>query len=99
MTLQELLIDETKWIQGNWARNSKGARINCMSPDAACWCLAGALRRCYHATDSKDDSVLRQIWNRVDATLTDLGCDAIAWNDTPSRTFADIRHLIETLDI
>ena len=46
MVLQ-LLSDPKHWTQDANARNSKGVKCELDSPDAQCFCLVGAIYKCY----------------------------------------------------
>jgi len=51
MTIQELLTDETKWTQSAYARLASGEPCSSVHPEAVCWCLIGAVNRCYGGPD------------------------------------------------
>lgn len=91
MKVADLLTDDSRWTQGENARDDGGFPIAAESEDAICWCLAGAIKRCYGDEDEVL-RVLRIVHNRLN-TQIDI------WNDAPERTFADVRALIEALDL
>lgn len=95
MTVAELLTDETKWTQGRYARNSNGCYAEASGDEAVCWCLEGALYRCYGIPD--DGSAFNAAYRRLrDA----IGGEWVArWNDDPQRTFAEVRAAIEKAGI
>ncbi len=43
MKLSQLLSDKSKWTKGCSARNENNQPVHLYSPDATCWCLAGAV--------------------------------------------------------
>ena len=90
MKVKDLLTDESKWTQGAFARNSEGYSVHINSCFASCWCLLGAIELCYPSTYPGVANAV------VDAVG---GCDIHRWNDDPKRTFAEVRELIERLDI
>lgn len=47
MKVHELLTDETKWCKGDLARNSRGRTVSPKDDTAVCWCMLGAMLRCY----------------------------------------------------
>ena len=94
MKVRDLLTDETKWTKGAFARDKEGKVIGSGSPLACCWCLSGAAFHC--VGDDSDESayaILARIRERVGHA------SVAAWNDDPKRTFAEVRALVEELDI
>jgi hypothetical protein len=90
MKVRELLSDESKWTQGAVARDKYGMEIESVdSPDACCWCLGGALIKCYGDMDSHFEVVLDNIPKRY-LTIS-------SWNDTHS--YEDVKKLVDRLDI
>ncbi len=89
MKIRELLIDETRWIQNIYAINNDGKSCYVTSKDACKWCLDGALRRCYLLPQAKE--IHKKLWDRIG--------NYVIWNDSPERTFAEVKALIEELDI
>lgn len=93
MKIKDLLTDESKWVQQTYALDEVGNNVYSNNPNATRWCLVGALYRCY----GDSSTVLSVIYRKV---YTAIGNQLISeWNDDPDRTFADIKHLIDTLDI
>ena len=91
MKVRELLTDESKWTQGFDARSKSGRRVDWESRAAVRWCLLGAVYYCY-GTDKDYARVF-------DLIKGEVGPYIATWNDTSGRTFADVRALIEKLDI
>lgn len=50
MKAHELLADESKWTTGSYARKANGAPVHFDSPEAVCWCAAGAIWKCSGTT-------------------------------------------------
>lgn len=92
MKVKELLSDSSKWIQGANARDRNGRKIAPESPYAICWCLFGAIVRCYAYCPDQCIKVANHILVEYQMLLP-------KWNDAPERTFADIKELVERLDI
>lgn len=90
MKVQDLLTDEGKWIQKSIARDAQGNRTYFDASDAVCWCLVGALHKCY--LNARAQEICGQIFDKLQLAPAE-------WNDAPERTFADVRRLIEELDI
>ena len=92
MKVRDLLTDESKWCKLDYARNKFGKGIDCDHPNACSWCLVGAIRKCY--PDEHYDKV------RMMYRLPVIQPSGVTgWNDAPERTFAEVRKLIEELDI
>lgn len=94
MKIRELLSDEGKWTKGAYARNANGEDCYASSPDAVCWCLDGAAMKCYTTLEYNN---ICGILNR--ATKQRFHCGYISWQDAPERTFAEVKALVEELDI
>lgn len=91
MKMHELFTGPEKWTQGTYARTRTGLSIGPECENAVCWCIEGALHRCYpNAIDAVP--ILHRLNNRVVA-------DIHVWNDDPTRTFAEVRALLLELDI
>lgn len=94
MKIKELLKDESNWTQDKFARDENGMGVSADNSTAVCWCLTGAIYRCYH---SDDDRVVALVTDYIFETFNTYGI--AHWNDLPTTTFSDIKQLIETLDI
>lgn len=88
MKVQDILTDESKWTQGRDARDANGNEILPLADEAVCWCLGGALVKA---------GIFQLIGNLLFKPLN--GQSIWLWNDAPERTFAEVRALIEELDI
>jgi len=91
MKIKELLTDESKWTQRSFAKTSSGRTVTWDDPEACCWCLAGAGRKCYGWTVWRDS--IR------DVIEAEINTDSVYFNDFPKRTFAEVKALVEKLDI
>lgn len=90
MTLVELFSQKGTWTQGAEARNINGERVSSNSTTAVCFCLLGAVNRCYQ---NKED------YHRVNARLRTKLRTIIGWNDHPGRTQHDVYLLCRELKI
>lgn len=97
MTVRELLSEEGKWTQGAYARDAVGKSVALNAPAAVCWCLKGALNRCYAP------EAFHAAFQRLTAIVPKVKVDGFepvaAFNDHPSTTFVDIRRVIEQAQI
>lgn len=91
MKVKELLSDSSKWTQGSFAKDKFGEVTKIDSKDATCWCLQGALQLCY-GNYSINPSIYDKVKSEINRSIP-------GWNDTPERTFEDVKQLVETLDI
>jgi hypothetical protein len=89
MKVKELLSDPSKWTQGANARDSRGIRVPSADPEATCFCIVGALLKCYGTTStSKYLKIAAKIQHN----------DVVSWNDAPERTHAEVLELVTRLD-
>ncbi len=96
MKIRELLTDASKWTQRRPAVDATQNDVPVNSHRAASWCLYGAAMKCYPG-DGLTSEVDAAIWQRIVTAVP--GKKPITWNDTPGRTFAEVRELVERLDI
>lgn len=90
MKVRELLSSPDKWTQDFGARGADGLSIEWDSPEATCWCLIGAIVKCYPTR-------FEQVRDRI---KKHLGVQFLsAWNDRIERTFEDVKALVTELDI
>jgi hypothetical protein len=91
MKVRELLSDESKWTKGSVARDFEGHfLLNPLDGRACSWCLVGALCYCYSVFDNGPSIKV----------IDRLGVRSLSkWNDAPERTFAEVKALVEELDI
>lgn len=93
MKVRELLKDETCWTKGAYARDEKGNDIPATSEQATCFCLRGAIRKCYLDPEIRE-KVLETVYREIEYPR-----GISFWNDNPHRTFEDVKELVERLDI
>lgn len=96
MKIKELLTDESRWCKGHVARNKYGEKEDIESEQAVCWCLSGAIGKCYPYKDRNAISLKIR-----DAIVKHLGyvLGTIAFNDDKKTTFEDVRKVIELADV
>lgn len=106
MKVHELLSSPDNWTQGSFARDKNGKPVSFQSHEATCWCLIGALGRCYgvevvndvarFTDNSAFMSRLHQIRQELNTDGTTFA--AMSWNDLAA-THAEVLALCEKLDI
>lgn len=97
MTVRELLSDPERWTKGAWALNQAGAEVNAISSDAKCWCLVGAISRCYRTDDEQQP--IRDASAKVKALILDRHATIVDFNDSPKTTHADILAVLDEAGI
>ena len=96
MKIKELLTSENKWNQGCNARDSEGLICDIFESKAQCFCLYGAMIRCYDDRTEAFKLIQIKVLNEL---KRNENIDICRWNDDGRRTFAEVRELIEKLDI
>ena len=48
MKVHELLSNKSAWIKLSYARDYNNNIVSCLSDEAVCFCLAGAIMKCYN---------------------------------------------------
>jgi len=89
--IRELLSDESKWTKGASTRDVAGRPVNPLDTAAVCWCLDGAAEKCAVGFNEYRDV--------MDTLAEKLKPAPYKWNDAKQRSFADVRLLVEKLDI
>lgn len=92
MKVQDILTDESKWTRGSYARGVSGRTVDYLGKSAVCFCLMGAIMRA-----ASTETEQKEMYMAVNLKLNHRGIEG--WNDAPERTFAEVRGLIEELDI
>lgn len=103
MKLKEYYTDENKWFQGSGAGDILGNKLNYeysetmlhFTARAPRLCLKFAIMHCY--TDNDEFGRSNVVSDKICKHLNIISISK--WNDSPERTFADIKNLVETLDI
>lgn len=93
MKVRELLSDERRWTTGAHARDSAGQVVCYTSLDAVCFCLAGAVRRCYPVVEA--EKILLRMHDVLAPTYGSTPC----FNDDPKTSFTDILKFVEEMNI
>jgi hypothetical protein len=95
MKTYELLDTPEKWTKGAFARDSKGDSIDPRSSEAVCWCIEGALYKCY--TDYDDWRVARRLIKEI-KKANKLGY-LVSWQDDPERTYDEVIEILKLADV
>lgn len=101
MKVYELLSDESKWAQYALAKTKEGSTCDPLSREAVCWCLRGAVIKCYGMYNYEEGSSSVRVLEKIATELTRMNVTTwiSAWQDNKTRTFAEVRDLTLRLDI
>lgn len=83
----ELLEKPGAWTRNALARNAAGEPVTPYGQGAVCWCVVGAVLKCYENTDF----ALQSLNERVGMV--------VAWNNDPRRTQAEVVAVLKELDL
>ena len=100
MKVKELLADESKWTRSVLARNRGGYACSPTDPTATCFCLLGAIDRCYPDLAKSDLAIIklqRAIAKHTEATIV-VPMTVGTFNDYHA-SFEDIKKVLELADI
>ena len=91
MKVYELLKDRKNWTQGFMARRADGIAVGTSDDNAVCWCLIGALYKCYRVEEVEKHKILLM------RELTVLSLTN--WNDHPKRKHSEIVAVLKKVNI
>lgn len=92
------LLTESRWCKGFAAVNKHGDQVTLYARNAVRRCLIGWIEYCYELKEAKEIQV--RVKNRLFGTgKRKLGQCLSVWNDSPQRKFAEVKALVEELDI
>lgn len=94
----ELLSSPEKWIQGAYAKTASNVICNPLDDVAVCWCLSGAIYKCYCA-DGFAGNANRQL-AKLEIYLRDVKGTAVYphfWND--HTTYEEVIAALKACDI
>jgi hypothetical protein len=93
MKVYQLLGNAKSWVKGYFGRNEEGDCVNPHSYQAVCWCVVGAIRKCYL---DPYNSVLVKLAEH----LKQQGWESIPeWNDSETTKHEDVIKVLKELDI
>jgi hypothetical protein len=96
MKVHELYSDSSCWNQGNYAKTVSGQGVLPDAPEATCWCLMGALYKCYPDTKYRL-TVMTKIYDHLHKLK--LPRSLVLFNDDPETTYETVKALALKLDI
>lgn len=96
MKVKDLLKDPSAWTRGRLAQDRDGKIVSPFDPSACCFCLLGAMFRCYPEDGEKDAA-----FAKLKQAITEHGyrfSSVVGFNDRVA-THAEILTVLETADI
>jgi hypothetical protein len=106
MKVKDFLSDASKWAQGTSARDRFGRPCSPWSPDAVSFCVLSAISLVYPKRRDEQSKRSWEVREAIRNAILDLGwrcSDNVigiqVWNDLPSRTFSDVRLVLEKADV
>lgn len=96
MKIHELLRKPESWTQGFSARDSDGCPRTSHSKEAVCWCLSGAIRKCY---GSNSWLIVNKLVQALNPTGNEFNYSIVLWNDAAERTHAQVLKLVRECDV
>jgi hypothetical protein len=109
MKVREIIDGPGAWTTGAYAVDGKGVACNPWDPMATSWCVVGAAQAAYDDEKQYVDA-LQRLASAAGITVPDnlptpaeveefFRNSLVRWNDTPGRTFDEVRELIERADV
>jgi hypothetical protein len=89
MKAWQLLDSREKWCQHTYAMDADGYIVDPTLEDAVCWCIDGAMKKCYGSS---------MLPARFYERTADYSC-SVTYNDDPKRTWEEVHALLKELDI
>jgi len=86
MKINELLSKAERWTQHAMARDHHGLKTDPKDPKAVCWCLMGAVIKCY---ESEKGEIVKKLQEQIYSLF--------AFNDNSSHEM--VLKLVKRLDI
>ena len=96
MKAHELLATPDRWTKGRFAADTSGHGVAPSNPEATCFCMLGALRRCYPALEE-----YLAIRKRLGKWLHETYgiSSVVVFNDAEERTHSDVVNVLKELDL
>lgn len=100
MKAHELLAKPEHWTKGHMAVDALGNEVSARSTEAVCFCLLGALVRCYNDGTVEGTSRYVRVRSELRERVKQLGLSGIiGWNDDDVRTHEEVLAVLKELDI
>lgn len=98
MKLQKLFSNSKRWTKGAEARSKTGRSVDPKSRQAVCWCLSGAITKCY-SNWSERIRVFAKVASFMRAGVMYAPYFIANFNDRPQTTIAQIRKIVKRANV
>jgi hypothetical protein len=119
MKIKKLFRAKSRWTKGTWSRDKKGVSAGIPGTDsseskACCWCLMGALYKCYPPGWERDRAEKRLLYfirklfpRRAPLRLVEwqrkkmvpVKTTLAGFNDSPVTTFEEVKQVVQLADV
>lgn len=96
MKAKDLLADPAHWTKGALAKDKFGVQCWHSAPEAACWCLEGAIRKCYPGQYQR---ILYSLPEYIQMLFPGQLRAPFGFNDNANTNHSDVLKLVTELDI
>lgn len=96
------LLQKSGWCQGDYAKNESDSDVSPDNPNAVCYCIMGALQRCYPTPEERElhiEKVVQFIPPSYKRYWIPDGAALVKWNDVKGRTKTEVIELLKTADV
>lgn len=94
-SLHDFFNSPSKWCKGTYARDANGHRVDSLSPDAVCWCLRGAMRKCFGSANPLWSAIAYKLQTHPEVCNSGIA----DWNDAPDTTYEDVVRVCKELNV
>lgn len=95
MKAHELLATPDKWTKGTYAKTATGKAVPAKDPNAVCWCIYGALIKCYRDDEDRYVEAANKIQDVL--LLRYNNPDIVPFNDR--RTHEEVLAVLKEADV
>ncbi len=106
MTVRGILSDRSKWTTKWYARTAEGSPCQTSGKEAVCWCIHGAIERCYGDQTDEAVTALKKVREAIEDLFPDYRCVddpdshiVYNFNDCSITTFADVVEVLELANV
>ena len=90
---QAARFEDRQWLQGCYAHNAAGEKVDYLDPTAVQLCAAGHLLKASHAAGQRNGG--GRLYAAINREMLPGGPDLTAWNDQPGRRPEQVRRLFQ----
>lgn len=97
MKAHELLADPKRWTKWAYARDVNGNGVKPESDDAVCWCIKGAIIKCYGGSFAQYGKQRNKVVDKLEELYDILQIHE--FNDCIGTTHEQVVSLLKELDV